>query len=85
MTAPAGFSNVSAIDRRLWIARGKDRRHITVSGVTIDTRCRFVSTLYSLSVKTAIVGCVRVRMKFGATQVWQGFTWRVTALALKIW
>lgn len=44
-----------------------------------------MTTLNSLRVKTAIVGRVHVRMKFGAAQVGQGLTWCMTALALEVW
>ena len=85
MTAAAGFSNVTAIDGRLRIACSKDRRHVAISGMAIDTGRSFVSTLNSLSVKTTIICGVRVSMKFGAAEVGQFFSWRMTALALKIW
>ena len=84
MTTAAGFSNVTAIDGRPWIARREDRGHVAVSGMTINTRRGLVAPLNSLCVKTAIVGCVRVRMKLGAAKVRQGFTWCMATLALKI-
>ena len=85
MTAAACFSDVTAIDGRLWIARSKDCRHVAVSGVTINTRGRLVAPLNSLCVKAAIVSGVYVGMKFSAAEIWQSSPWSMTPLALKIW
>ena len=85
MAAAACLSDVSAIDRRLRITRGQDGRHVTISGVTIDTRRRLVSALNCLCVKTTVVGRVHVRMKLRLTQIWQSFTRSVTTLAIKSW
>ena len=84
MTAAAGFSNVTAIDGRLWITRSKDRRHVAVSGVTIDTRGRLVAPLNCLCMKAAIVSRVYVGMKFSAAEIRQRSAGSVTPLALKI-
>ena len=84
MTATAGFSNVTAIDGRLWIACSKDRRHVAISGVTVDTGGCFVSSLNSLCVKAAIVSGVYVGMKFSAAEKRQGSPRSVTPLALQI-
>ena len=85
MTAATGFSNVAAIDGRLWIARSKDRRHVAISGVTIDTGGCLVAPLNCLCVKTAIVSCVYVGMKFSAAEIRQRSPRSMTPLALKIW
>ena len=85
MTAATGFSNVTAIDGRLWIARREDRGHVAVSGMTINTRRGLVAPLNSLCVKAAIVSCVYVGMKFSAAEIRQRSPRSMTPLALKIW
>src|ERR1700730_10669182 len=49
------FGDVGAVDRGGWIAGREERRHVAVSGVTIETRCRFGSALNRPGVKTAII------------------------------
>jgi len=85
VTAAAGFSDVTAIDRRLRITRAKNCRHVAVSGVTIHASGCFAAALNCLRVKTVIVGRVYFSMKPGSAQVRKIFAWSVTALALKIW
>ena len=85
MTATAGFSNITAIDSRLWIACSKDRRHVAISGVTIDTRGCLVAPLNCLGVKAAIVCGVYVGMKFSAAEIGQTLARCMTSLTIKRW
>jgi hypothetical protein len=61
----------------------KNGGHVAISGVTIDARGGLQSSLNSASVKPAIVGGMRVGVKFCAAKVRQTLTGRVTTLTFE--
>lgn len=83
MTTAARFGDVTAIDRGTGLVCRKDRRQVVVSGVTIDAGGGLHPALNTASVKAAIVGCVRVRMKLVAAEVGKSLTGSVTSLAIE--
>lgn len=85
VTAAARFGDVGAVDGRFGIGRLKDRRHVAISGVTIDAGCGPHSALNTAGVKTAIVSNMRISVKLGAAEVRQSSAGRMTPLTFKNW
>ena len=63
VTAAAGLGDIRAIDCRFRIAGRQHSRQVTIPGVTIETDRAFRSIMNRLSVKPAIIGCVRDAVK----------------------